>query len=193
MKKTIYVFVMVALTGLALTACQPPEKAATEQPMTEATKTDGDKAAEPGEHPDSMPKDVAALEAGKTGHYGAPFTVATSEPLAAVLDKADTHVDKTVKVRGEVASVCKKKGCWFVIKTDEDKSRTVRITMKDYGFFVPKDCDGKVAEVEGVLTKKVVKEAVRKHLAEDGGEDPSKVVGDSEELQLVATGVGIQG
>lgn len=191
MKKSMLWVGAWLVLGMVVVGCQPPEKAATEQP--EATAKMTETPAEPGSQASSQPVDVTPLEAGKTSHYGAPFTLTEGVALASVLDKADELDGKTVRVKGDVAAVCKKKGCWFVIKTDEDKARTVRISMKDYGFFVPKDCDGKNAEVEGVIQKKVIKEEVRKHLAEDGGEDPSKVVGDAVEVQLVATGVAIEG
>jgi len=189
-KSLLFVCVLVGL-GVVSLGCQPPEKAATEQPG--ATAKMAGQPAEPGSDPSSQPGEIAPLEAGKTNHYGAEFTLTEGVALASALNKAEELDGKTVRVTGDVAAVCKKKGCWFVIKTDEAEARTVRISMKDYGFFVPKDCDGKKAEVEGVLQKKTITEAVRKHLAEDGGEDPSKVVGDAVEIQLVATGVAIEG
>ena len=65
-----------------------------------------------------------------------------------------TEIEK-IKVNGEVASVCKKKGCWM--KMDMGEGNNMRITFKDYGFFVPLDCDGKVATIEG-------KAYIKKHL-----------------------------
>ncbi len=153
---------------------------------------------EPGGAPASQPSGAGAPASApegqaSAGHHGAPFTLDASAPLASVLDKSEENDGKTVRVSGKVASVCKKKGCWFVVETDEATPRTVRITMKDYGFFVPKDCDGKVAEVEGVLERKVIPEAERKHFLEDEGKDPSAVTGDAVEVRLVATGVHIAG
>ena len=68
----------------------------------------------------------------------------------------------------------------------------VRVTMKDYGFFVPVDCDGKTATVEGTFKSVERPEAQRKHLAEDGGDDPTKVKGAALELTLVATAIDIE-
>ena len=137
----------------------------------------------------------ATEQAGATGdqageHFGAPFTMDESTPLADVLSNSDDYVDKTVKVTGRIDSVCAKKGCWFVMQ-DEGSNDPVRITMKDYGFFVPKDCSGKQATVEGTFATKTLTEAQRKHFAEDQGEDPSKIKGDKVEYSLVATGVEI--
>ena len=143
---------------------------------------------EPGAIPSSQP----AADMPDSGHFGAKFTMTDSMPLKAVFDAGEKYVGKMVKVEGKVQSVCKKKGCWLVIETNEETSRKARITMKDYGFFAPKDCDGKAAVVEGSFSRKLVKEPMRKHLAEDGGKDPSKITGDVEEYTIVANGLEIK-
>lgn len=79
---------------------------------------------------------------------------------------------KSVKVEGKVAQVCAKKGCWFVI--EDDKKQQVRITSKDYKFFVPRDAVGKKAVVEGVLTLKEMSVAEAQHMADDAAESTGK-------------------
>ena len=129
-----------------------------------------------------------------TRHFGGDFTLEQTVSLASVLDKSEAFSGKNVKVRGAIEKVCKKKGCWFTVRAGEAESaRFVRITMKDYGFFVPLDCDGKTAIVEGVFTEKIVEEPMRKHLATDGGDDPDKVQGTTKEFRLVATAIDIEG
>ena len=171
----------------------PAEAKAPETPETpetpEVAKTP-EKPEAPKEHPSSSP----AADMPSSGHFGAAFAMTEApQPLKAIMDKSGDFSGKTVKVSGKVQSVCKKKGCWLVLQTDEAIARDVRITFKDYGFFAPKDCAGKEAIVEGVFSRTLVKEATRKHLAEDGGKDPSKVEGDAEEYRLVATGLEIKG
>lgn len=63
--------------------------------------------------------------------------------------------------------------------------------MKDYGFFLPKDCDGKRVVVEGTFARKVITEAQLRHFAQDAGKDPSEIKGDQEELSLVATAIDL--
>jgi len=58
---------------------------------------------------------------------------------------------------------------------------------------VPLDCDGKTAAVEGTLKTRTFTEGQVKHLAEDGGEDPSKVSGTRTEYVITASGIRIQG
>ena len=141
---------------------------------------------------DGCAPQVAAV-AVKTNHFGGVFTLDESLPLASVLDNAGEYSGRTVKVRGRVAKVCKKKGCWFTVKAKDADPTYVRVTMLNYGFFVPLDCDGKDAVIEGVFKQVKVPEAHRKHLAEDGGEDPSAVKGAKKEFTMVATAIDIDG
>lgn len=123
-------------------------------------------------------------------HFGAPFALATSEKLSSALTKATEPSDKPIQVSGEVAKVCKKKGCWMVVKDGEMEAR---ILMKGHSFAVPLDCDGKGAIVEGTLQTRTMSVGTMKHLAEDEGADPSKVTAPSREYVLTASGVEISG
>src|SRR3990172_4452094 len=40
-----------------------------------------------------------------------------------------------IKVHGKITDVCQKKGCWMEMEIGEGK--TMRISFKDYSFFVP--------------------------------------------------------
>jgi hypothetical protein len=145
------------------------------------------KAEEPAAAPTSAKADPAS-----EGHFGAAFNnQEQATPIGAILKDSDKYKGQVVKVSGRVNSVCTKKGCWFAIQDPEMTETSVRITMKDYGFFVPRDCAGKDAVIEGTFDLKVMTEARRKHLAEDAGKDSSNIKGDVKEFTLVATGVEI--
>ena len=126
------------------------------------------------------------------GHYGGEFTLTEITPLSDVLANVAANAGKNVKVAARISKVCRKKGCWFVLQNEKDPSQTVRIKMKDYGFFVPTNCDGQEAVVEGVFNKVDVPVAAAKHLAEDGGQDPDKVKTGTVELRMVATAIDIK-
>ena len=136
---------------------------------------------------------AAKTPTGKSTHHGGQFTLTDTVPLSQIMDKAKDFAGKQVKVSARVTKVCKKKGCWFVMAGNQGDGRYVRVKMKDYGFFVPLDCDGKNAVVEGTFNVKEVSESYRKHLAEDGNEDPNKVKGSKLELTLMATAIDING
>ena len=127
----------------------------------------------------------------KVKHFGGEFKTLGFVDFVDLLNKPKPYDGKVVKVVATVDSVCKKKGCWLVLADKKKPGWSVRVRMKDYGFFVPLDCDGKQAIVEGSFGLKVVKEATAKHYAEDAGKDSSKIKGDKLELSMMAVAIDI--
>lgn len=95
------------------------------------------------------------------------------------------ETEKTFKVKGTVEEVCQMKGCWLTLKNEDGAS--IRITFKDYGFFVPKDISGREIILEGVAYKEELEEDVAKHYAEDGGLEYDESMRD--QITFVASGV----
>ncbi|MBT8195608.1 MAG: DUF4920 domain-containing protein [Bacteroidia bacterium] len=133
-------------------------------------------------------------EVGKTGSFGEKITaegaVTPADLLAAMEDKSE--IEK-IKVTGEVSAVCKKKGCWM--KMNMGDADDMRITFKDYGFFVPLDCDGKTAIMEGKAFIQETSVDDLRHYAEDAGKSKEEIAAITEplrELTFEATGVIIQ-
>lgn len=93
--------------------------------------------------------------------------------------------EQTFKVRGVIEEVCQMKGCWMVLKNDQGAN--IRVTFKDYGFFVPKDISGSEVIVEGIANKEVLEEDVARHYAEDGGKEYDESMRNS--ISFVAKGV----
>ena len=121
-------------------------------------------------------------------HFGSAFAKTASEPLTTVAGRLGT-AEETVQVSGTVDSVCQKAGCWMILK---DGDVQARIFTKGANFYLPKTIAGQKAVVEGTLKAKVMSEKFAKHLAEDKGEDPSKVTGPSKELVMNATAVALK-
>ncbi len=125
------------------------------------------------------------------GHYGAPFALAQTVPLAHTLGQASPS-DRPVRVEGRVEAVCQKKGCWMVLRDGEN---TARILMKDHGFSVPMDCRGKKAVVEGQLSSRTFTAAQVQHLEDDAHKAPAEPSATPPqprtEWVLTATGVEI--
>ena len=89
-----------------------------------------------------------------------------------------------------VNSVCKMKGCWMNLEIPGDED--VSVKFKDYGFFVPKDIEGKEVVVEGKAFLKVVSVEDQKHFAEDAGkskEEIAAITKPKQELAFLADGV----
>ena len=124
---------------------------------------------------------------------GEPLKGAKAVKLADVLAKPQAHDGKTVLVEGTVRKACERKGCWMELAADtQDKSPGVRVTFKDYGFFVPLDAAGSAAKVEGTVKVAVLEEKMAKHYASEGATVPRGPDGKAREVQLVATGVELR-
>jgi len=71
----------------------------------------------------------------------------------------------------------------------------VRITFKDYSFFVPPNIQNRSALVQGKLIKQSTSQAQRRHFLEDAGASAgeiAKVIGSRVEWSFVATGVTLE-
>lgn len=98
---------------------------------------------------------------------------------------------KTITVEAKIRKACEKKGCWMEL-AGEDKGPGVRVTFKDYGFFVPLDSAGSTAKVEGVVKLAELSEQKAKHYESEGASVPKGKDGKYREVQLVATGVELR-
>lgn len=117
--------------------------------------------------------------------YGSPPSLTgRSLPLARAL--TDANLGRPLSIEADVAQVCRAKGCWMVL-TDGEYS--VRVTFRDYAFFVPKDLAGKTVVAEGVLSRRLVSPEEAAHLAEESGGAESISPTPREEWLLVATSV----
>lgn len=123
------------------------------------------------------------------GHtYGGKVSDAV-EPVHISEAVKENMVDKPIVVTAEVVDVCSAKGCWLTLK---DNDSEVRVTFKDYGFFVPSTLKGRMVKLQGVLRQEVTSEADRRHYAEDAGasdEEIAAITGDVTEYTFEATGV----
>ena len=77
------------------------------------------------------------------------------------------------KMIAKVDEVCKAKGCWM--KLNLDNGEQVMVKFKDYGFFMPKDIEGREVIVNGRAYVKEVSVDEQRHYAEDGGESAEAI------------------
>lgn len=78
-----------------------------------------------------------------------------------------------LKFTATVKDVCKSKGCWM--KLNLNNGEEVMVTFKDYGFFVPKDIEGKEVIVNGLAFLDHMSIEDQKHYAEDAGESEETI------------------
>lgn len=180
--------VSVALlsAALGLAACKPegappPAKPAPSQPVAPATQ--------PAAGPAKTTTTAAADEwSGGVLRRGAALTTPAVTDLAAVLKSPGDFAGKTVKTEGKVARACSKKGCWMELTTPAGDGG-MRVTFKDYAFFVPLDSAGATATIEGTVEVKILSKDDAEHLEGEGARIARNAKGEPQELAFVATGV----
>lgn len=96
-------------------------------------------------------------------------------------------------IEGDIDGVCLKKGCWMTL--EKPNGDPMRVSFKDYGFFVPTDCAGKKAVAMGTAKFDTTSVADLRHYAEDEGlskEEIASITAPEIELVFVADGVIIK-
>lgn len=122
--------------------------------------------------------------------FGKEITDEGAIDAKSLITELENNDSVYVKVNSEVAAVCKKKGCWMMLTLDEETE--MRVKFKDYEFFVPLNCEGKNAIVEGWAYKEVISVETLQHYALDGGADIEEIdaITESEtEYSFMAEGV----
>ena len=161
--------IILLLTSL-LAACIPQEKeqeAQAEAPTELETTLAAEEAEEERAASESAFPPDSVGEDGRSFH-GERIDEAGALPLAQLASDLQAEGSLApVKVRGEVTAACQMKGCWMTMDLSDEQE--MRVRFKDYGFFVPKDCAGKTAVVEGRARYDTTSVADLRHYAVDGG------------------------
>lgn len=143
-----------------------------------------------------------ALKAGETAEgdnkeevvkRGEAVNVEEAITVASLVETLQDKDSAVVTVTGEVDGVCSKKGCWMTLPISEDTD--LRVRFKDYAFFVPLDCSGKTATMQGIAKKEMISVDDLKHYAHDNGESEEEIAKITEpkvEYTFLANGVVIQ-
>ena len=133
---------------------------------------------------------VAALaSASETVKRGA--AVSKDSPkvaLSEVLANPEKYTKDPVIVEGSIEAACSNKGCWMQLAPAADQAG-VRVTFKDYGFFIPLDAKGMQARAEGVAKVKTLSKKDADHLIAEGAKLKRNEDGTATEVSFVASGV----
>lgn len=134
-------------------------------------------------------EDTTATEQGPE-YYGEEITEEGAVNVDEMLAMLEGNDSVNVKVVTTVEEVCQKKGCWMDVALSNGER--MQVSFKDYGFFVPKDCMGRTAVMEGVVKHETLSVEWLKHKASDAGasEDEIAAITEPEEkYQFIASGV----
>jgi hypothetical protein len=108
--------------------------------------------------------------------------------LSDIMKDPEKYENKKIILEGTVDAVCQKKGCWMEVKPAPDESG-VRVTFKDYGFFVPKDSKSLKVRAEGKIKITTLSKADADHYEEEGAQLVRNADGTVTEIGFVASGV----
>ncbi len=121
---------------------------------------------------------------------GEPLPDRAALPLGVVLQDVESYakLNEPVFISGVVERNCTTKGCWMQVAPAPGE-KGVRVTFKDYGFFIPLNSKGmKVKAVGTIVTKHHDKDHVD-HLEAEGAALQRNADGSATEITLVASGV----
>lgn len=124
------------------------------------------------------------------GNYGNLVIEKGVITTADLLSKVESTGTFEGKITGIIQEVCTKKGCWFTMALPNGSS--MRVTFKDYGFFIPTNSQGFPITLEGVATLSETDVETLRHFAEDQGkskEEVAAIVAPKKEITFEATGV----
>jgi hypothetical protein len=126
--------------------------------------------------------------------FGAGITSKTYIEYGDMMADLNSTDTLNITVRANVSEVCKMKGCWMKLDDKVSTGTNVMVRFVDYGFFVPKDIDGREVIVEGKAYSTVIGVDELRHYAEDAGkskEEIAKITEDETQYAFLATGVRV--
>lgn len=195
--KTFRLALMTSLLVASLALASAPKKLTPAKPVAaekhddcegEAKKEDSAVCHHPEQSAQKTPTDNGDVVVRGDKLKGAP-----SVALADLLKDPAAQDGKTVVLEGTVRRACERKGCWMELApTADSKGPGVRVTFKDYGFFVPLDSAGRKAKVEGTVKVATLSDERAKHYESEGATVPRGADGMAREVQLVASGVELR-
>lgn len=84
--------------------------------------------------------------------------------MVELLKTPSDYVGAQFQLETKIAKVCQKKGCFFIAQQNE---HTLRVSFKDYGFFIPTNSSGKTVVMNGELIQKQMSDEQAEHFNSD--------------------------
>jgi hypothetical protein len=120
---------------------------------------------------------------------GAPVPAGQAMAVSTVIASPRTYSAGPVLMEGVITNECTEKGCWMQVAPTREGSTGMRVTFKDYAFFIPQSMVGRRARMEGVLKVTTHSKAAAEHLIHEGAKLTKNADGTATEVQFVASGV----
>lgn len=139
---------------------------------------------------ESSDKKTSTTATGAPQFFGEKITEDGALPVDSIVTLMGQDTLKNCKLSGTIDAVCQKKGCWMELKNASGEN--VRVTFKDYAFFMPKDASGKTAIVDGFAKVEVTSVADLQEYAKDDGKSKEEIAAIKEPLkELVFEAKGV--
>jgi hypothetical protein len=125
-----------------------------------------------------------------TGTFGDKISENGAISGADLLTRLNSSDSVAATLKAPIEQVCQMKGCWMTVSLGNDTF--MRVTFKDYGFFVPKGAGGHEAVMQGVAFKQILSVETLRHYAEDEGKSKEEIAAITEpvtEYSFEAVGV----
>ncbi len=119
---------------------------------------------------------------------GAPVSAGPAIAVTQLVASARSYTARSVIVEGMITRECTEKGCWMQVAPSAD-ANGMRVTFKDYGFFIPQSMVGRRARMEGMTKVTTHSKAAADHLIGEGAQLQRNADGTATEVQFVANGV----
>jgi hypothetical protein len=119
---------------------------------------------------------------------GAAVPAGAAIPVTQLMTGARTYTSRAVIVEGLITHECTEKGCWMQVAPTETAAG-MRVSFKDYGFFIPQSMIGRRVRMEGVTKVTTHSKASADHLIAEGAKLQRNADGTATEVEFVASGV----
>ena len=117
----------------------------------------------------------AEVQEAKYASYGEEIDDAGAITYAEMMEQLKSNDTVNVKLSGEIDKTCQMKGCWMEVNVAEGQD-PMRVTFKDYGFFVPKEGVEEHATIfEGQAYVDTISVDALRHYAQDSGASAEEI------------------
>ncbi len=115
---------------------------------------------------------------GDGKHFGESISLESKTTVDGAIEvlttmKAKVATVNDVTIHGTINEVCQSKGCWLTLNGNDGNS--IMVKFKDYAFFAPKDCAGKMGTFHGVFSLEEQSVEELKNFAEDAGKSKEEI------------------
>ena len=132
-----------------------------------------------------------SIEKEKSGIlFGQNFDSTGAVSVQQLVQFINNETDTFCQVKGKIAEVCNKDGCWITL--ENTVGSPVLVTMKNQGFTVPKDIAGRLVYVNGFASVDTINVQLLRQYAFEAGKSEAEIqaiIKPQSEVVLDATGI----